>query len=57
MKAPIKEPLNVDLEVVNRELTAKEEESLKAFLRKNKAKAPRKRAQATRAKVKRRTKA
>ena len=51
MKAPIKEPLNVDLEVVSRELTAKEAESLQVFLRKNKAKAPRKRASATRRKA------
>jgi hypothetical protein len=43
MKAPIKEPLNVDLEVVSRELTAKEAESLQAFLQANKAKALRKR--------------
>lgn len=48
MKAPIKEPLNVDLEVVSRELTAKEAESLQAFLKANKAKAPRKRGRATR---------
>ena len=51
MKAPINEPLNVDLEVVSRELTAKEAESLQVFLRKNKAKAPRKRASATRRKA------
>lgn len=48
MKAPIKEPLNVDLEVVPRELTAKEAESLRAFLKANKAKAPRKRVRSTR---------
>lgn len=48
MKAPIKEPLDVDLEVVSRELTAKEAESLRAFLRTNKAKAPRKRARSVR---------
>ncbi len=35
MKAPIKEPLNVDLEVVSRELTAKEAESLQEFLQAN----------------------
>jgi hypothetical protein len=48
MKAPIKEPLNVDLEVVPRELTPKEAESLRAFLKANKAKAPRKRVRSTR---------
>lgn len=52
MKAPIKEPLNVDLEVVSRELTVKEAESLQAFLRANKAKAPRKQASRPRAKRK-----
>ena len=41
MKAPIKEPLNVDLEVVSRELTTKEAASLQAFLRANKTKTPR----------------
>lgn len=48
MKAPIKEPLDVDLEVVSRELTAKEAESLRAFLRTNKAKTPRKWARSVR---------
>lgn len=48
MKAPIKEPLNVDLEVVSRELTTKEAESLQAFLKANKAKAPRKRTRTAR---------
>lgn len=48
MKAPIKEPLNVDLEVVGRELTAKEAESLQAFLKANKANASRKRVRTTR---------
>lgn len=52
MKAPIKEPLNVDLEVVSRELTAKEAESLQAFLHANKAKARRKGARATRSRAK-----
>ncbi len=32
MKAPIKEELDVDLEVVSRELNAKEAESLQAFI-------------------------
>ena len=54
MKAPIKEPLNVDLEVVGRELTAKEAESLQAFLKANKAKATRKRTRAARTAVARR---
>jgi hypothetical protein len=54
MKNPIKEPLNVDLEVVNRELTAKEAESLKAFLKANKAKASSKRVRTTRAKSRKR---
>ena len=53
MKAPIKEPLTVDLEVVPRELTDKEAESLKAFLKKNKASAPLKRASTARRRVKR----
>ncbi|MBK9276044.1 MAG: hypothetical protein IPM49_16100 [Flavobacteriales bacterium] len=48
MNAPIKEPLNVDLEVVPRELTTKEAESLRAFLKANKAKAPRERVRSTR---------
>jgi len=51
VKAPIKEPLDVDLEVVGRELTAKEAESLKAFLKANKAKASRKRVRSARAKT------
>jgi hypothetical protein len=54
MKNPIKEPLNVDLEVVNRELTAKEAESLKAFLKANKAKASSKRVRTTHAKSRKR---
>ena len=48
MKAPIKEPRDVDLEVVPRELTPKEAEGLRAFLKANKAKAPRKRVRSTR---------
>jgi|APTNR8051073442_1049403.scaffolds.fasta_scaffold00779_8 hypothetical protein len=57
MKAPIKEPLNVDLEVVHRELTPEERASLKAFLRTAKSKTPRKRTSASRVKARRRTKA
>lgn len=37
-KAPIKEPLEVDLEVVDRDLTDKEAEHLKRFIAANKAK-------------------
>jgi|GEM_PF-2574333 len=54
LKAPIKEPLNVDLEVVSRELTAKEAESLKAFLKANKVKALSKPVRAKRAKTNKR---
>jgi hypothetical protein len=36
-KAPIKEPLEVDLEVVSRDLTDKEAEHLKEFIAANKA--------------------
>jgi hypothetical protein len=58
MKNPIKEPLNVDLEVVQRELTAKEAESLQAFLKANKKKAPRKSTRAKRtSSIKRKVKA
>lgn len=57
MKAPIKEPLNVDLEVVQRELTPEERASLKAFLRTAKSMTPRKRTSASRVKARRRTKA
>lgn len=53
MKAPIKEPLTVDLEVVPREFTEKEAESLQIFLKKNKKNAPRKRASTARRPVKR----
>jgi hypothetical protein len=37
-KAPIKEPLEVDLEVVARDLTDKEAEHLQKFIAANKAK-------------------
>lgn len=53
MKHPIKEPLTVDLEVVSRELTDEEAESLKAFLQKNKRNAPLKRTSTVRRRVKR----
>ncbi len=53
MKAPIKELLTVDLEVVPRELTDKEAESLKVFLKKNRKSAPLKRAGTARRRVKR----
>lgn len=58
MKAPIKEPLNVDLEVEGRELTTKEAESLQEFLRANKPKATRSKARGARsAAVRRKAKA
>jgi hypothetical protein len=38
MKAPIKEALGVDLEVVSRDLNVKEAESLKAFIQANRTK-------------------
>ncbi len=54
MKAPIKEPLNVDLEVESRELTTKEAESLKEFLWANKSSAARRQARSARRAVLRR---
>lgn len=54
--APIKEDLNVDLEVVSRELTDQETESLKEFLRKNRMALPRMNVRATRAALRRKLK-
>lgn len=56
MQALIKEALNVDLEVVNRELTDQETESLKEFLRQNRMALPRKNVRSTRAALRRKVK-
>jgi hypothetical protein len=48
MKDPNREDLNVDFEVVSRELTAEESKSLKEFLRANKAALQRKNVRPTR---------
>ncbi len=54
MKTPIKEPLDVDLEVVSRELNATEAASLRAFLKAHRTKASRQRGRTPRVKASRR---